>query len=102
MSLPPDVSIVDPRIEAMEYFEKHKILQTFEYLGTKLAAEKPSDPNAFMVAEISRILAARTREQKICTFDEKDVNALFSVFDLTNRGYLTKDQFLQGQVILKS
>ena len=99
MSSSPEITITDPRVETMEYFEKHKILQTFEYLGTKMASERPTDPNAFMVAEISKILAARTREQKISTFNEKDLNSLFSVFDLTNRGYLTTEQFRQGDLV---
>jgi Ca2+-binding EF-hand superfamily protein len=80
----------------MEYFDKHKILQTFEYLGSQLASERPTDPNAFLVQEISKILAARSRDQKVSSFNEKDVNSLFAVFDLTNRGYLTKDQYLQA------
>ena len=86
----------NPRDDAMAYFESHKILQIFEYLGSKLVAEKPSDPNSFLLTEISKILAARTRSQKITVFNEKDIIALFSVFDLTNRGYLSREQFLRG------
>lgn len=96
MSEKPEVVVTDPRVETMEYFESHKILQTFEYLGSKLATEKPTDPNAFLVQEISKILAARSRDQKISTFNEKDINSLFSVFDLTNRGYLTREQYNQA------
>lgn len=61
-----------------------------------MASEKPTDPNAFLIQEISKILAARSRDQKVSTFNEKDINSLFSVFDLTNRGYLTKDQYNQA------
>lgn len=86
----------NPREETMAYFENHKILQIFEYLGSKLAAERPTEPNSFLLTEISKILAARTRSQKITVFNEKDIISLFSVFDLTSRGYLSKDQFLRG------
>lgn len=94
-----EIEIIDPRVETLAYFEQHKILQIFEYLGSKLASERPSDPNSFLVTEISKILAARTRNQKITVFNEKDIISLFSVFDLTNRGYLSKDQFLRGKIL---
>jgi hypothetical protein len=86
----------DPRVETMKYFEQHQVLQIFDYLGSKLASEKPADPNTFLLNEITKINAARTRGQKVALFTEKDVRALFSVFDLTNRGYLTKEQYLRG------
>ena len=94
-----EIEIIDPRVETSAYFEQHKILQIFEYLGSKLAAERPSDPNSFLITEISKILAARTRNQKITVFNEKDIISLFSVFDLTNRGHLSKDQFLRGKIL---
>jgi len=86
----------NPREDTMKYFEQHQLLQVFDYIGAKLASEKPSDPNAFLLNELTKINAARTRGQKITIFTEKDIRALFSVFDLTNRGYLTKDQYIRG------
>ena len=86
----------NPREEAMTYFEKHKVLQTFEYLGSKLACERPSDPNSFLVAEISKILASQARSQKVSLFSESDLVSLFSVFDLTGKGYLSKSQFFRA------
>ena len=71
---------------------------TYQYfsVGSQLAAQKPTDPNAFLIQEISKILAARSRDQKLSTFNEKDINSLFSVFDLTNRGYLTREWYNQA------
>ena len=89
----------DPRQETMRYFEQHQILEIFEYLGTKVSSEKPEDPNGFLLNELAKITAARSRNQKVTVFTEKDIRALFSVFDLTNRGYLTKEQYMRGLII---
>ena len=87
---------IDPRLETMAYLEKHNLLRIFDHLGAKLASEKPVDPNAFLISEISQIIAAQKQSQPVTLFKEKDIDALFTVFDITNKGILTTEQYKQA------
>ena len=66
-----NVKIVDKRGEALAYLQKHKLLQLFEIIGAKIACEKPSDPNAFMLAELSKAQVMASRGQPVALFQEK-------------------------------
>ena len=77
-----DVNIVqstgnDPRAAALEYLEKHKLLQIFELLGAKIAMTKPSDPQDFVSQELSKISALLQRGQPVTLFTEKDIQTMF-------------------------
>jgi len=86
----------DPRTLAMEYLSKNKIPEIFEILGSKLAILKPSDPNAFIIEELSKMTATKKRGESITLFDEADIKTLFSVFDLTGRGFVSKTQYMRA------
>lgn len=134
----------DPRAEAVEYLEKHNLFRLFDILASKLVYVKPADPDAFLVAELTRVASLRTSGQpvgwrefnlnsmgifihawyvfnclcwvqhenvcweiKFCLFvclfqvtlfTEQDISAMFAVFDITNRGYLTQAQYLKGYI----
>jgi len=91
-----NVKIVDKRGEALAYLQKHKLLQLFEIIGAKIACEKPTDPNAFMLAELSKAQVMASRGQPVALFTEKDLDVMFGVFDLTNRGYINQTQYLKA------
>jgi len=134
-----DPVIGDPRGDALAYLEQHKLLRLVNILGAKLACEKPEDPNAFLLAELSKasVMAARGQPVRSCSsgpfvllsfllgsssslsltqpsllfififlslslslqvtlFSEKDIEVMFGVFDLTNRGYVTQLQYLKA------
>jgi hypothetical protein len=90
------MAMTDPRIAALEYLDKHNINQLFEIIGSKLAVLKPEDPNAFIVAELSKIAAAKGRQESVHLFDEKDMATMFSIFDITGRKFLTQPQFVRA------
>lgn len=94
MSAP--VQIVDKRGEALAYLQKHKLIQLFEIIGAKIACEKPSDPNAFMLAELSKAQVMASRGQPVALFQEKDIEVMFGVFDLTGRGYVNLAQYMKA------
>lgn len=77
----------------MEYLQKHKMNEIFEIIGAKLAVMKPDDPNAFIVSELSKISASKARGDKVMLFDEKDIRAMFQIFDITGRKFLTITQY---------
>ena len=94
MSAP--TKIVDKRGEALAYLEKHKMIQLFEIIGAKIACEKPDDPNSFMLAELSKAQVQASRGQPVALFQEKDIEVMFGVFDLTGRGYVNQTQYLKA------
>ena len=55
----------DPKADALEYLEKHKIIKLFELLGAKVSFSKPDDPNAFLSAELLKISAMISRGQPV-------------------------------------
>ena len=83
--------------KTIEYFDKYNVLSLIEFLGTKLTSEKPNNPNEYLILELSKLIASRSRQTIVSLFNEKDIRTLFSTFDLTNRGYLNKIQFLNGK-----
>jgi len=91
-----NVKIVDKRGEALAYLQKHKLLQLFEIIGAKIACEKPTDPNAFMLAELSKAQVMASRGQPVALFAEKDLDVMFGVFDLTNKGFVNQAQYLKA------
>jgi hypothetical protein len=88
--------IRDQRKEATEYLEKHKLIKLFEILGSKLATEKPANANAFLLEEISKAQVMSQRGQPYTLFQEKDIEVMFRVFDITTRGYLDQEQYLKA------
>ena len=86
----------DKKGEALQYLEKHKLISLFEILGAKIACEKPEDPNAFIQAELSKAAVAQSRGQPVALFSEKDIEVMFGVFDLTNRGFVNQTQYLRA------
>ena len=58
-------SVRDPKADALEYLEKHRLLQLFELLGAKIAFVKPEDPNAFLSSELLKVSAMMTRGQPV-------------------------------------
>eukprot|EP01038_Epipyxis_sp_PR26KG_P010636 gene10636-14283_t len=86
----------DQRADALAYLKKHKLLKLFEYLGAVTANKKPSDINEFLLGELSSIADLRASKLPVTLFSETDVENLFSIFDLTNRGYITKAQYMKA------
>lgn len=88
--------IRDHRGEAIAYLEQHKLIRLFGILGAKLASEKPEDPNAFLISELSKAAVMSARGQPLALFGDKDIEVMFGAFDITNRGYVTQLQYLKA------
>ena len=88
--------IVDQRAEALTYLNKHNILKLFDLLGAKIAKAKPADVNAFLLAELDVIADAKALNEPVSLFSEKEVEIMFSLFDLTNKGHVTQGQYLKA------
>ena len=89
-----------PHELALTYLNENNLIKLFDILGAKLAFDQPDDPNEYLVKELRRIEDLKKRGKKYTLFEEKDVEAMFLSFDLTQRGFVTKDQYLQGKLQL--
>lgn len=83
---------VDPRVDAEKYFVEHNIKKLFRDLGTRLLFERPTDPNAYLV----KILQEMKKDEKKEFFNEQDVRACFSAFDITNTGKISALQYVNA------
>ena len=85
----------DMKGEATAYLEKHNLIKLIDH-GAKLACEKPKNPNEFLLAELSKAQVMNTRGQPVALFAEKDIEIMFSVFDITNRGFVNQEQYIKA------
>lgn len=60
--------IVDPRAEALEYMNKNKVKILFDILGSKLAKEKPANPNEYLLTELLKIQEQKAVNKPVCLF----------------------------------
>lgn len=57
--------IVDLRAEALKYMSDHKVQILFDYLGAKLAKDKPQNPNEYLIQELVAIQDAQAAQQPV-------------------------------------
>eukprot|EP00981_Chlorochromonas_danica_P009712 scaffold2799_cov159-Ochromonas_danica.AAC.29 len=85
--------IADPRQEAISYMEQKNVFKLFDFLGAQLAKEKPEDPNDFLLSELRRIARLKEAGKPVTLFSKEDIDIMFTTFDITNRGYVTAQQY---------
>lgn len=105
----------DPKQKALKYLHDKKVVQLFEVwlivtlffhycrpdpifqlLGARLAFAKPENPNAFLKEELERIQKKQAANEPVTLFSEEELQNMFSIFDLTGRGYVTHVQYDKG------
>jgi hypothetical protein len=86
----------DPKADALEYLKSNNLLRLFDILGAKMVFVKPDDPNQFLAEELRKVIDLRAEGKPVTLFSEEDISSMFTVFDITGRGYLTNTQYLKG------
>lgn len=84
---------------AAKYLKDHKIIELFQNLTSSLVYERPEDPKSFMKNHIEQLLRAKSDPDEAdppCFMDESNLKSIFSMLDVTKRGYITKEQYLQA------
>ena len=84
---------------ASKYLKDHKIIELFQNLTAALVYERPDDPKDFMKKHIEQLLKAITDPDEAdppCFMDESNLKSIFSMLDVTKKGYITKEQYLQA------
>lgn len=69
----------------------------FQLLGARLAFVKPDDPNEFLKQELAQIQEKQAANEPVSLFSEDDLSNMFSIFDITGRGYVNHVQYEKGK-----
>ena len=86
----------DPRADAETYLDQHKVRPLFQELGTRLMFERPADPNAFLVEQLTQMQKLASAGKPTLFFNETDVTTMFEMFDPTGRGSIDTKQYNQA------
>ncbi|ORX84016.1 hypothetical protein BCR32DRAFT_266591 [Anaeromyces robustus] len=79
-------------INAKTYLEQHKIPEIIQQLTTMLFYIQPENPKKFLIDKLIHI-----KEKKLDAytyFTEENLKALFKIFDVTEKGYISTKQYL--------
>jgi hypothetical protein len=76
----------DPSLQAEKYLKDHKLMQLFELLGETLVRAKPDNPRTFLVQYLTQLKEQDNPTSPLHFFEGDDVDTLFSMYDVSNRG----------------
>ncbi|KAF1318008.1 Metalloprotease family, partial [Globisporangium splendens] len=74
----------------------HGIKELFESMGTLLLFHRPENPRQFLAQHLAEIQRTKQSQAHVPFFEEHDLEAMFAAFDVTERGYITPEQYDQG------
>ncbi|CCW67011.1 unnamed protein product [Phytomonas sp. Hart1] len=72
-----------------EYIKKHRLNELFAHFLKLLLYHIPEDPRGFLSKEIKKISEEKTRSS---FFNEKDLETMFELIDVTRQKYITEQQ----------
>ncbi|CAM9442115.1 unnamed protein product [Choristocarpus tenellus] len=93
---PSPVAMEDPREDARKYIESMGITKLFKELGTRVIYHRPKDPNAFLLEVLQNLRKAKEGNTPTTFFTPQDIEAMFSMFDPTQRGHIGPSQYEQA------
>ena len=91
-----DKMFPDPRVDANEYLDSHKVKPLFQELGTRLMFDRPADPNAYLLEQLTQLQKLQNAGKPVLFFTEADIATMFDMFDPTGRGDITIKQYNQA------
>ena len=92
-----DAMFPDPRVDANEYLEAHKVKPLFQELGTRLMFDRPADPNAYLLEQLTQMQKLQTAGKPVLFFNEADISTMFDMYDKTGHGDITIKQYNQAR-----
>ncbi|KAG7395644.1 EF-hand calcium-binding domain-containing protein 10 [Phytophthora boehmeriae] len=90
------VNTKDPKVRAEMYMASHGVNELFEGLGTLLLYHRPQNPREFLVQHLQELRQAKLTQTPMPFFDEQDLKAMFTAFDIKEQGTITPDQYSQA------
>lgn len=85
--------MLDPREDAKAYMKEHSITKLFQELGTRVMYHRPEDPNNFLLEVLGSLSAAKKQGVHAAFFTPQDLDAMFSLYDPTDRGHISRGQY---------
>ncbi len=85
--------------EAAKYLKEHKIMELFENMTSMLVYERPENPKQFFKGYIEKLQKARSEPDETSPpafFDEANLRSVFGMLDVTRKGYVSHDKYLQA------
>jgi len=76
----------DPGFIAESYMRDHKLLELFDLLGQKLVSERPENPRAFLISELTKLKSTKEPSSPLNFFSPDDIETLFSMYDVSGDG----------------
>mmetsp|Transcript_48430 Transcript_48430/g.115250 ORF Transcript_48430/g.115250 Transcript_48430/m.115250 type:complete len:144 (-) Transcript_48430:94-525(-) len=91
----------DPRSDSELYLENHNIRGLFKHLSTRILFSKPENPKDFLVEELKKVHACQREQIAVPPmFQEKDLMAIFGMFDVTGSGKISQEQVAKAMTNL--
>jgi hypothetical protein len=88
-----------PKERVDRYLKEHKIIELFNNITAEMVIKRPEDPKAFVRDYIKQLLKAKADPDNVdppCMFDESNIKSVFFMLDLTKKGYISLNQYLQA------
>ncbi|NXS06535.1 EFC10 protein, partial [Neodrepanis coruscans] len=80
--------------ESREYLRRHRLPELLHRLGTLLLFHRPERPREFLIQTLERVKAGRRAEGEYPELmDEANLEAMFSLLDVLDQGYIRPAQY---------
>ncbi|XP_062522867.1 EF-hand calcium-binding domain-containing protein 10-like [Corticium candelabrum] len=89
---------INRQADAEDYVTDHRLRDFFTNLTAAIVHHRPDNPKEFMVQYIQELKDKREgeRHDAPCLFQDNNIRAMFGMFDVTHRGYITRKQYLEA------
>ncbi|ESO95707.1 hypothetical protein LOTGIDRAFT_203816 [Lottia gigantea] len=87
--------------DAVNYLDKHKIMELFNNLTSQLIYQRPDDPKKFMIENLEKL--QKSKQSKVhCNnlFDDSNIRSVFGMLDPTGKGHITVKQYREAMETL--
>ena len=84
---------------ASKYMKDHRIIELFENMMAGLVYERPENPKEYMKKHLQQLLKAKADPEEVeapCLLDESNLKSMYYMLDITKKGYISKEQYLQA------
>ncbi|KAJ3127465.1 EF-hand calcium-binding domain-containing protein 10 [Nowakowskiella sp. JEL0407] len=96
-------STIDPLIErgvskkqiddAMNYLSTNNVYDIIQSVTSSLIYSRPDDPKEFVIKKLEEMRNTKIRGNSIPQYSRDNLVALFRIFDVASRGFITIDQY---------
>ncbi|KAJ3214849.1 EF-hand calcium-binding domain-containing protein 10 [Clydaea vesicula] len=82
--------------ESEEYLKQKKVKQLIQTLASSVLFHEPENVKEFMIKLLEEMKTYKARGQSYPFFSKDDIIAHFKVLDVTGKGYITTQQYIEG------